>query len=146
MVYEYQNGIFGGYRRKRIPNRAIVKLVEDNPGLVESSRMTDGLRNTGLTGGEVTGLHYIFSDKDSFMANEFFERLSSGANLVESSPILKLKTRLAQAKTLKAYTIDKRVRVAFTIKAWNAYRKGRTLKQLRFVPSGSTKETFPIPL
>jgi len=146
ILWEYQNGVFGFYHKKRISNLDIVKVVEENPNLVLSCRLADGWKSTGLTGGEVSGLHYIFGEKDTDMASEFFSALSTGANLASDSPILKLKTRLAQAKALKGYNLSKLVRAAFTIKAWNAYRRGQPIKQLRFTPSGSTKEVYPIPI
>lgn len=92
-----------------------------------------------------TALHYWLSliDQDDD-ADDFFDRLKSGAFLHEGHPILTLR----QAVERDARQ-DRRMRTqrlqALTIKAWNAYRDGSDLHFLKWKPGGSRPEPFPKP-
>lgn len=85
----------------------------------------------------------IISFIDTDAANRFFMSLASGANLQADDPILILRnTLMAQPHKAGRSTRDNRVRIAaLTIKAWNKWRKGKPLRQLKF----SAGESFPTP-
>lgn len=83
----------------------------------------------------------ILSEIDTFHAHAFFEKLSSGASLVEGHPVLVLRNQMLKSFSnsgnksliLGAY------RFALAIKAWNAYRRGGSIKMLRWQDG----ENFP---
>lgn len=67
--------------------------------------------------------------------------LASGANLDEGSPILVLRNTLFDINKRGAHS-DRPTRrriVGITIKAWNKWREGATVKLLKFSPN----EQFP---
>lgn len=76
-------------------------------------------------------------------AEDFFEKLTYGANIDENSPIISLRKQIY-------YSQDKKFRYhwyqyALLTKTWNAYREGRTIKFLAYRPGGKSPEKFPTP-
>lgn len=96
-----------------------------------------------LTSSMFASLWWTFAHIDTDAANRFFMSLASGANLQADDPILILRnTLMAQPHKAGRSTRDNRVRIAaLTIKAWNKWRKGKPLRQLKF----SAGESFPTP-
>lgn len=96
-----------------------------------------------LTSSMFASLWWTFAHIDTDAANRFFMSLASGANLQADDPILILRnTLMAQPHKAGRSTRDNRVRTAaLTIKAWNKWRKGKPLRQLKF----SAGESFPTP-
>lgn len=96
-----------------------------------------------LTSSMFASLWWTFAHIDTDAANRFFTSLASGANLQADDPILILRnTLMAQPHKAGRSTRDNRVRIAaLTIKAWNKWRKGKPLRQLKF----SAGESFPTP-
>lgn len=97
-----------------------------------------------LTSSMFASLWWTFAHIDTDAADRFFMSLASGANLQADDPILILRnTLMAQPHKAGRSTRDNRVRIAaLTIKAWNKWRKGKPLRQLKF----SAGESFPTPL
>lgn len=109
----------------------------------EARRLTERIRNTrGVKCAASTlGItYYLFATKSKPQADEFFDKLRTGAGLAEGDPILVLRNRLAMDGSTRLATESPEV-LAWFIKAWNAWRKGRTIKVLRF----KAGETFPEP-
>jgi hypothetical protein len=83
--------------------------------------------------------HHLFSEKDASLADSFFDRLTSGLNLDQTSPIYRLREKLLMNLTsLKKFPplhLE-----AMLIKAWNAERKGRKIKIIKWNPAN---ESFP---
>jgi hypothetical protein len=69
---------------------------------------------------------------------EFFARLKDGVNLGPDSPILHLRRVLSDARTARK-TTRMHIRMAVTIKAWNAYIQKRSMRLLRW----KDDEEFP---
>jgi hypothetical protein len=85
--------------------------------------------------------HYIFSRIDSVMADLFIERLSTGENVQKDSPMSLLRSKLIDNYT-SPRKFDRAYIFGLIIRAWNAERKGRQLKQLR-VLRDDTVGAFP---
>lgn len=85
----------------------------------------------------LAALHYMFSCVDTMKAEQFFSYLNSGANLQEGSPILALRNRLItwNAERGSAGSDGKRQLVAYFIQAFDAYRAGRDLKAVSYIPN-----------
>lgn len=111
--------------------------------------LDDRLRHLRFNPSLAVFLHYRFSCIDSDDADDFFEKLSSGTELSEGSPILALRRVLereymgtpgrggtnSRGPLMKLH--------ALTIKAWNAYRSGGTVARLGWSRGGARPESFP---
>ena len=100
--------------------------------------------HTTLSATVVAALWVAFAQIDNEDAEYFFDRLVDGVELEAGSPIRVLRSSLEVLSKQKG----ERNRVylsALTIKAWNAYREGRSISLLKFRPGGSKPEPFPEP-
>jgi hypothetical protein len=86
-------------------------------------------------------LHFLFGRIDQDQADEFFERLATGAELESDSPILALR-RWLELNTRKRAKMPSWITAAVTIKAWNAWRANRPTKIIKF---SHQHEAFPLP-
>lgn len=93
-------------------------------------------------------LHYLFSQKDAVMADLFFEALASGANLNNDDPVYLLRQRLLMqhhpADGRRMNPIQRQTIEDLTIVAWNYARKGKKVRQLRTLVSGTEDEALEI--
>jgi hypothetical protein len=69
--------------------------------------------------------------------------LSSGENLPKFSPISALRKKLISAKISQQFRFSLTVKSAYVKKAWNAFRSGKEIKNLRYHPES---EKYPIAL
>lgn len=116
--------------------------LRDSAGYIANQRRWKNLLSNGLLG----SLHYLFSHANGReRADFFFERLATGVGLEEGSPILALRERLLDNATKTGAKLPQRNKLALTIKAFNAYIDGRTLKWIRWGSrTGSNRrEKFP---
>jgi hypothetical protein len=130
--------------RPSIP--AGVRFVEANPSLSEVSiPVAERTRNAiSLPGGPGAALHFIFSLVDPSDALDFFQKATKGEGLYEGDPIYALRSALSpDTKRSARHSLPIKMRVAYTIKAWNAYRLGQQIKTLRWAPGGAKPEKFP---
>jgi hypothetical protein len=121
-------------------------LLQQEPGLRDSLIHGERLRRKlhfshGLGG----FLHYIFAEIDPADADFFFDRLITGAGLLEEDPIYVLRRRM-EDDALSVQRMEQYRMAAFFIKAWNAYREGRQVKILIWRPGGRSPEPFPQPI
>lgn len=133
-------------RKPSIP--AAVRFVEANPSLGEvSAPLAERLRHSvALPAGPGAALHFVFSLIDPADALDFFTRATKGEGLYEGDAIFALRQILsptALAKRSHRHSLPMHVRIAYTIKAWNAYRTGVEVKMLRWAPGGASPERFP---
>ena len=124
-------------------NRVILATVKAYPELVESVGFIKSFKNVrGIHNGKIAFLHCLFAQKHSDKANTFVEKLYTGEDLGKGSPILALRTKLFAISVLKDMVNNHSKDLFFmviVIKAWNAFREGKTKKVLGW---GST-ETAP---
>lgn len=97
-----------------------------------------------LTSKQISALIWAFDKLDRDYRTTFFAKLISGANLEANSPILQLRNLLADEQ-VSASKRSPRFVFAVTIKAWNSYRTGTTVRSLNFVGGGVHPQEFPIP-
>lgn len=79
-------------------------------------------------------------------ADYFFERIKDGAGLDVDHPIMALiryGDRTALSRDTKPGAV---IWAGMLIKAWNAYREGRTVHNLSYRAGGATPEAFPEPV
>ena len=128
---------------------------DDEVGFRASVRFTSRMRHrtNGFAMSPVVASwgHFVFGEIDrrvnesNELNDEFWNGLWLGVDLVEGDPRLLLRNRVLQhqnsvKQTGKLSPIDLR---AITIKAWNSFIEGRTLKFLRWTQVGSAREGFP---
>jgi hypothetical protein len=88
-------------------------------------------------------LHWIFSGIGGADADEFLERVISGDHRREDDPEWKLRERLI---ALRQEHADRPwVVIPLACKAWNYWRAGKSLRNLRIRTGGSNPESFPEP-
>jgi hypothetical protein len=87
-------------------------------------------------------LHTLFSEKHPRDTNTFFENLINGEGLFRGEPTYILRARLLKNNREKAKLPYHEV-AALTIKAFNAYIKGKKIQYLRWINTGETPEPFP---
>ena len=97
-----------------------------------------------LTTKQTSALIWAFDKLDRDARTSFFTKLISGANLEANSPILQLRNLLAD-ELVSVSRRSPRFITAVTIKAWNTYRAGTTVRALNFVGGGVHPQEFPIP-
>jgi hypothetical protein len=89
--------------------------------------------------------HFALTAVDAADAAHFFRRLVDGVGLAEDSPILHLRNTLGQLKSQRG-TVPPWLMYALVVKAWNAFREGRSMRQLKFTAGGASPEAMPTPL
>lgn len=89
--------------------------------------------------------YYLFSKLDQVDTEYFFARYQDGANLAKNHPINVLIRTVDQRTLTRHMTTPPTTYLAFVVKAWNAYREGRTLNHLSFRSGGAKPEPFPEP-
>jgi len=89
--------------------------------------------------------HWLFAELDATDAEFFWDRLVDGVGLESSDPIYVLRELLrreaAAFKSHPGLTVD--VATALMIKAWNAYRRGDTIRMLKYTRGGANPERYP---
>lgn len=112
-----------------------------DPDLMNTAAVITGKANKGSgVRPSLAGCFFlVFHEIDPDDAVDFFNRLADGVGFEPGSPILALRNRLREKEKRKTFL--KREEAAFIIKAWNAFRTGRSITSLRFLDS----EEFPIP-
>lgn len=99
--------------------------------------------STPLNSGSASLLVKLFDALDSEDAEEFWARVIDGQNLAKGNPIYELRRVYDAIVKKEARYRDSVTVAALTIKAWNAYRDGRSVGLLRFKPGGANPEQFP---
>src|SRR5437870_5144541 len=124
-----------------------LQYVEEHPEIVDGVRLGDRIYHSGIQGG--IGLWSIiitlFLRLDAVQAEQFAEHLTTGAGLHRGHPVLMLRNRLLGSERDQYSTLSGReALVAIAIKAWNAWREGKTLQTLSWRAAGPNR--FPRPI
>jgi hypothetical protein len=116
-----------------------------DPGLYEAAaaRGRDCSRR-GIGNGSMLGVAYvIFRGIDPELTHQFFDILLTGANVAELHPVKTLRDRLLRSKSDRATRPEQ---LAMCVRAWNAFRAGKTLTTIIITKSGDlTNANFPMP-
>lgn len=94
----------------------------------------------------VAALMVTFDGIDPDDSEFFWSRMEDGLHLdSESHPIYVLRAALKTLADNVRGERNERYLAAITIKAWNAFRAGDEIRQLRYRPGGAKPEPFPEP-
>ncbi len=144
MAHFFEKGIITSSQAEIYTKNHLLRVLEENPDLRESMHFPQSKSNIRLLTPSVTAaLYFLFSKVDKEDADEFFWRLGTAQGLEEGSPILALRRALEKNRDKPHSKMTARHLSAIAIKAWNAWRKGDTLKVLSWKPGGKTPEGYP---
>lgn len=136
----------GGANAWPVTNQQAFDRLEIEPSLTELPRISKPLAREGLPGKTAGLLYYKFSEINGEDADDFFDRLHTGANMETGHPVLTLRNTLYALKQNARGERNQRYLGALTIKAWNKYRNGEEVRQLKFRVGGANPERFPEPI
>lgn len=138
------------HRATAVSTSMILEAVRSNPEIQELNRTSSTRQYKGLTRTLSSVLYMEFcqlpdpnAEKD---ADFFFARLRDGAQLATDSPILKLRNTLDKLYGNKSSRPSNSYIAGLTIKAWNAFRQGASIRQLTYRQGGASPESFPTPV
>lgn len=123
-------------------NTDILEWYNDNKIIVSFIRSSEKLSSEFsriLSRGYLASLMYLFSKSDIVMAEDFLHKLCTGLDLESDSPMFVLRKKLILDKVSKA-KLPIKERLALIIKAWNAFKLGKTAKIIRW---NKETESFP---
>lgn len=134
--------------RRRLSNHVLLRCLDDNPELRAIAKRTSELSKPSGLPGSVMGLcWWLFSKLEDGErdAEHFFSRLASDLGHEEGDPIRELRRTLLKSQEVRGDR-NQTYLAAITIKAWNAYRRGESIRLLKFSRGGAMPESFPIPV
>jgi hypothetical protein len=138
-IINFNNGKYytGTTKNESPTNKDIQTFYEQNPELTEIVKWTQ--ENTKkfrlLTPSMVGGMYYVLSKKNITDADTFFGRLIYGLDLKAECSVRLLRDKLIRDSINKS-KLPTKEKVNLIITAWNHFRKGKDLKQLKSVKSG----------
>lgn len=112
-------------------NAQVQEFVRANPELVDAVEML-GRRGRAipLNPRVADYCYWWLSCVDAHAAEEFFEALTTGANLGEDSPVLALRRRLTgNYGAMRRISLEEQV--AAVVRAWNAWRRGQSMQRIQ---------------
>lgn len=122
--------------------KQLSRTLERNPEIRDSVKLAASLRRSWLGVSVMAGMHYLFATADRDDADDFINKLATGESLTSADPIYVLRERLIK-EHYDAGGLHSRVKFAFLVRAWNAYRRGETLSRLVWTPGGAHPDRFP---
>lgn len=144
-VYLWEAGVRKSGSALAPTNAQLLQTIEKYPEIRDIPAVAEHIaRGCGLPS-SVCGLGmWLFTRIDTGDADFFFNRLHDGQNLAKGDPIYELRKAVEQSRSVRGERSQTYL-TAILIKAWNAYREGRNVGQLRFAPGGANPERFPEP-
>lgn len=137
-------GTVAGARTVNVSNQDILKFVKQNQDelhkIINKAQLYY-LKFRYLPQSQLSGLYYTFMHIDKKRAEDFFDKLSIGANLNSDNPIFLLRERLLRDSTQKR-KMSMREKVALVVVSWNYYRQNKKINALVF----TSKMAFPKPI
>ena len=116
-------------------------VLEDHPGLIDACiRANNTALRTLVPRAWLSPAIYLCRRSDSEAADVFFEQLKTGANLQPGSPVKALRDRLLAEHGKHKRGLKAREKYALTIKAWNAFKAEREIKQLKWLDTEAMPE------
>lgn len=150
------NGDPGSARSKVSPHVIRLLIIEEYDRLGPAARFGVAHKGGMLTASIHGLLHYALTDAyygvkdvDPTPAVQkvewFLSRVEDGAELPTDHPVMVLRERIIKDRKDRGRANDFYL-VAYTITAWNLYRKGILPRRIQLPKGGLTLETFPRPI
>jgi hypothetical protein len=133
------------FQAHRVSQYEIIEYLAKNPDIRTSceSIQTKWVKRL-MTPSLAAGFHYLFSKIDKEKADDFFDIIERGIYSQISNAPNVLRDSLMEKKITNRNAnmiLSKKYVVAITIKAWNAYIKGKMIKGLHY--SAIKEKIFP---
>jgi hypothetical protein len=129
--------------------RTLLRLFEQNPHLPEeASELTKLVYYTKVRHGPTLALYHRFLEIDEEEAMAFIEQWQEGTGLAKNDPIWRLREWTindARLRSARGRAPTYRY-MAVALKAWNAWREGRTLQVLKWNYTSIHKDPWPTPI
>lgn len=119
-----------------------LRTLERNPEIRDSVEKAYDLRKPWLPVSALAALHFLFATVDQEDADDFVFKLTRGEQLVAADPIWVLRERLIKAHGSRLEAIEPRVKLAFVIRTWNAYRRNEQIVRLVW-QGGAHPDRYP---
>jgi len=88
--------------------------------------------------------HYVCAAKSRAEADKFFEQIATGVGFTsKNSPAYKLRAKLLANSRSSSERLSENTVGAYTIKAWNAHRRGESLRSFVWRTAQMPNEPFP---
>lgn len=140
----YMRGFSKGNDKGVVTRKQALARVEAEPALIELSGHTHKVAALCGTSAIPGALYYLLSKIDAEDADDFFEKLATGTGLQNGDAILALRNSLIASNSERGMR-NLKLTAAIFIKAWNKYRDGEKVSQLKFRTGGANPERFPEP-
>lgn len=118
----------------------IENTLNERPDIRDFVNKTASFKSPVLPKSITAACYYIFDGLDHIKAAQFMAGLIDGIGLESGSPILVLRNKLIADHQATA-KLPPKAKIAITIKAWNAFRTGKKIRQLNY---RSGLESFPV--
>lgn len=119
-----------GQLNRRVEKMDVVDFCAQTPKLETCAAWVCG-KKVFMSKSLLAAMYFIFREIDDDQALDFMNQIVTGANLAEGSPALTFRNRVIAESTGRK-TPDYTSIFAYSIYAWNAWRKGKQLKVLRW--------------
>jgi hypothetical protein len=139
IVFWYKTNKFIG-RRVVLDNNQMYDCFKENSGIQESINKAFANKCGVMPVSHLGAFHYMFSLKDSDLADKFIDHMATGESDGKNDPFHKLRERLVNRK-LARIRIDRQDLMRLVVIAWNAKRKGNTVTRLKY-QKGKYKTTI----
>jgi hypothetical protein len=123
--------------RQRVSSSQLLAILQENPDVRASVRLTRAVRKI-IPQGTAAALHYLFAQANEKRAAAFFSQIA-GADHSPHSSVVALVRQLDDARK-NGGAISQPYVAGLTIRAWDAFLKGREVTLLRYNPAN---DTFP---
>lgn len=150
IIIRWNRGIrSNAMRNAYVSNDEFIEYFAANrDALIEAATVgrRESAHHRGVTSQAVGLCAWLFARIDKEDAEYFWLRLRDGAGLEKGDPILALRNFFIREAANSRQNLRADIAAALIIKAWNAYREGRSMELLRFKVGGAKPERYPDPV
>lgn len=140
IAHEIKGVMWGeGSGTANVSNRQVLDAINRHPGLEPWVVKSHAARFISPSTILAAACYLSSSRSNGHLVDAFLDKFISGANLEEESPVYQLRERLIAARNGQNRFTRKEI-AALTVKAINAFRAGRSIKRITWVPA---RESFP---
>lgn len=120
----------------------LARTLERNPEIRDSVEFAAKMRRAWIPTSATAAMHYLFASVDQDDADAFFTGVLVGENLSAASPLFVLRERLLK-EHYDTHRLEAKVKLAFVVRTWTAFRRGETITRLAWSPGGANPDKFP---
>lgn len=146
MAYDLGRNQASGGAAQVPTNTILLEWAGQNPSIEDDLATARSLYgasdNMILSRSKIAGYVHITKRLDEEAALKFFSQLTTGIGMKNLSPVHILRRRLLKSKMDKMHTLPASIENGLVIQAWNAWRKGKSPKFLRYIPKTGKNPRF----